>query len=282
MPVEADEGPLEEAFVRAGVDHRWAVWDDPAEDWSAYSGVLIRTTWDYIDKVEAFRAWSATVDAASALWNPSPVVRWNSHKRYLPELAANGVGVVPTWYVARGEPISIEQLPEDRGHGFVVKPAESIGANGLTRWSSDGEGRAGAAAAAAALHAEGQDVLVQPLLPSVTTGGETSVVFVDGCVSHAVRKIPAAGDIRSQPEYGSDVSAVTPSSAHTELGVRALEATATVLGLDPGALLYARVDCVDHDGAPVLMELELIEPDLYVGYDRSAADRVVAAVRRRL
>jgi glutathione synthase/RimK-type ligase-like ATP-grasp enzyme len=282
MPVESDEGPLVAAFERAGVATRWAVWDDPDEDWSRYVGVLIRTTWDYIDKIDAFRAWVDAAGAATTLWNPAPVVRWNSHKRYLPELAARGVPVVPTTYVATDGRASLDLLPDDDGHGFVVKPAESIGAIGLTRWGSDDAGRAGAVAAAEVLRSEGQDVLIQPLVPAIAEAGETSVIFIDGQLSHAVRKVPAAGDIRSQPEYGSEVTAVEASPAQVDLGRRELATTLDALGLDGDHLLYARVDCVDHQGTPSLMELELIEPDLYVGYDDGAADRVVAAILARV
>ena len=132
-----------------------------------------------------------------------------------------------------------------------------------------------------ALRADGE-VLVQPLLPAITTEGEVSIIVVDGEVSHAVRKVPASGDIRSQPEYGSFVEAVGASDAHRALARDAIAGAVELVGIDPDRILYARVDCVDHDGRPLLMELELIEPDLYVGYDDGAADRVVAAVARRL
>ena len=283
MPVEADEGPLVAAFERADVAFRWAVWDDPAEDWSRYGGVLIRTTWDYVEKIGAFRSWVAAVDEVTTLWNPAPVVAWNSHKRYLTRLADRGVAVVPTAFVeAAGDAdIASTALPDDGGHGYVVKPAEAVGSIGLTRWPGGDAGRQGARSAVRSLHDEGHDVLVQPLLPAIATGGETSIIVVDGAVSHAVRKVPVAGDIRSQPEWGADVSAVRPTDAQLQLVDDALAAARAILGVDD-ELLYARVDCVDHDSAPHLMELELIEPDLYVGYDPAAADRVVAAVQRRL
>lgn len=281
MPVEADEGPLVDAFERAGIPWRWAVWDDPAEDWSSFAGVLIRTTWDYHDKVDAFREWVRAVDAVTTLWNPAPVVVWNSHKRYLAELADRGVAVVPTRFVPVGTALSVADLPDDDGHGYVVKPAESVGALGLSRWSGDDAGRAATVAATEALHRDDQDALVQPLLPAVTEAGESSLVLVDGRLSHAVRKVPAAGDIRSQPEWGADLTPMTPSAAQEALAHAALDAACDRLGL-AGPLLYARVDCVDHRGEPCLMELELIEPDLYVGHQDGAADRVAAAVVARL
>jgi glutathione synthase/RimK-type ligase-like ATP-grasp enzyme len=281
MPVEADEGPIVAAFERAGVAAEWAVWDDPTVDWSRFGGVLIRTTWDYVDKIDRFRSWATEVDAATELWNPAAVVRWSSHKRYLPALAAVGVTVVPTWFVERSTTLDVGALPDDVGHGFVVKPAEAVGSIGLSRWGGDERGRRDAVTAAAALRADG-DVLVQPLLPAITTEGEVSIVVVDGEVSHAVRKVPAPGDIRSQPEYGSFVEAVAVGDDHRSLARDAIAGAVELVGVDADDIVYARVDCVDHDGRPHLMELELIEPDLYVGYDDGAADRVVAAVARRL
>jgi len=199
----------------------------------------------------------------------------------LAELADRGVAVVPTRYLPVGTTAAERDLPDDGGHGFVVKPAESVGALGLSRWPADATGRAGAVAAVDALHADGQDVLVQPLLPAVTDRGEFSLVLVDGQLSHTVRKVPTAGDIRSQPEWGAALSRVRATAAQEALAQAALDAALDILGVD-GALLYARVDCVDHEGEPSLMELELIEPDLYVGFDDGAADRVVAALAARL
>lgn len=281
MPVEADEGPLVAAFERSGVPFEWAVWDDLSVDWTRFAGVLIRTTWDYVEKIDRFRAWTGEAGAATELWNPAPVIRWNSHKGYLAALAARGVAVVPTWFVDRSTTLDLASLPDDAGHGFVVKPAEAVGSIGLSRWGGDERGRREALGAVEALRADGE-VLVQPLLPAITTAGEVSIIVIDGEVSHAVRKVPAPGDIRSQPEYGSLVQAVRVTDAHRALARDAIAGAVALVGIDADRILYARVDCVDHDGRPHLMELELIEPDLYVGYDDGAADRVVAAVARRI
>ena len=288
MPVEADEAPLEDALARAGVAYEWAVWDDPEVQWSRFAGVLIRTVWDYTDKIEAFRDWVRAVAAETRLWNPGPVVAWNSHKRYLLELAERGVPVTPTTLVPSGTAVAGHEILEsfDDPAGFIVKPAESVGSLGLTRWDGDETGRAGVIDAVGELHRTGQDALVQPLLTGVMTTGETSMIFLDGTLSHAVVKVPANGDIRSQPEWGADVAAWVPTAAQRALGTAALAAAGAVLGHDVSDFAYARVDTVDTGGAlgvdPVLMELELIEPDLYLAYDDGAADRVVAAITGRL
>jgi hypothetical protein len=301
LHAQADEAPLGAALGAAGIAFRWAVWDDADEDWSAYDAVVIRTTWDYADDPERFRAWAGRVDSLTRLWNPAAVVAWNSHKRYLLELGAAGVAITPTLLVdgpraARagdgagagdagtgedlGARIAAAGWERAAAAGLVVKPAESVGSIGLSMWGP--ADLAGAAAAVADLRRAGHDVLVQPLLPAITAAGETSVIFVDGAVSHAVCKVPAEGDIRSQPEHGGRLRAVVPTSAQVALGADAIAAARARVDCGDEPFLYARVDCVDHDGEPVLMELELIEPDLFVGFDAAAAPRLVAAVRDRL
>ncbi len=285
LPAEADEEPLTDALTAAGVHWQWVVWDDPSVDWSAFAAVLIRTPWDYTAKIDAFRAWATRVGAITELWNPAPVIVWNSHKGYMAELADRGVAIPPTVFVMATAALpDLAAIVADGGwrDGIVVKPAAAAGAIGLSQWSLDGEGLAGARRAIAALQAEGHEVLVQPLLSEVVTAGETSLIFLDGEPSHAVVKVPADGDIRSQPEYGGQLTAVAATEAQVALGRASLEATGAILGLAPSELLYARVDMVDLDGTPRLMELELIEPDLFVGFEAGAADRVAAAVAARL
>ena len=164
----------------------------------------------------------------------------------------------------------------------MVKPAEAVGSIGLSRWGGDdARSTRGASRPSRRLRPDG-DVLVQPLLPAITTEGEVSIIVVDGEVSHAVRKVPAPGDIRSQPEYGSLVEAVGVSDAHLALG-RRRDRRCRRAGRDRRRSHPLRTRRLRRPRRrPHLMELELIEPDLYVGYDDGAADRVVAAVARRL
>ncbi len=285
LPAEADEEPLTDALTAAGVHWQWVVWDDDAVDWSAFAAVLIRTPWDYTTKIDAFRAWAARVGAITTLWNPAAVIEWNSHKGYLAELAERGVAIPPTVFVTTAAPVAdlaAIVAAERWRDGIVVKPAAAAGSIGLSLWSLDDDGIAGALGAIGSLRAQGHEVLVQPLLAEVATVGETSLIFLDGEPSHAVVKVPADGDIRSQPEYGGRLTAVSPTPAQLALGYASIEATNAILGLRPGDLLYARVDMVDLDGTPRLMELELIEPDLFVGFEAGAAARVARAVATRL
>lgn len=278
---EADEAPIEAALARAGVAYEWAVWDDPGVDWARFAGVLVRTTWDYTDKIDAFRSWVGAVAAATRLWNPAAVLRWNSHKGYLVELAGHGVDVVPTLVARVGAAPVLETFPVGPSGEVVVKPAESAGSIGLSAWPGDDAGRLGALGAVDELHRAGQDAVLQPLVPEIRSG-ETSIMVIDGEITHAVRKVPAPGDIRSQPEWGAAVERAAVAPDQARLAAASIAAAAAVVGHGAEDLLYARVDCVDLGGRPHLMELELIEPDLYVGHDGRAADHLVAALRRRL
>ena len=274
-PRHADERPLEDALRAAGVRWRWARWDDPAVDWSAFDAVLVRTTWDYHHRVEEFTAWAAAVDARTRLWNPSPVIRWNSHKRYLLQLAAAGVPVVPTALVAHGAPS--EEALRSHGGTVVVKPAVSAGSKGTVKGEVTDAAVRDALAAGLAVG----DVLVQPFLPEIAVEGERSLVVFDGAPSHQIRKRPAAGDFRVQPQFDAVLEPEDIGEREAVLAETALAAARRLLDLAEDSLLYARVDSVRVDGAPVLMELELIEPDLGFDLVPAAGRRLVDALLGR-
>lgn len=273
LPAEADESALEAALDAAGLAFEWAVWDDTTVDWARFTAVLIRTTWDYTARLGDFRAWTRLVNDVTTLFNPAPVVEWNSHKGYLLDLARHGVDVVPTVLIRPGDPRVAPDWPE-----VVVKPAVGIGSEDTNRLPANDPM---VAAQVEALLADGRDALIQPFVPSIADAGETSVIFVEGHPTHAVRKVPASGDFRSQPEYGGVLTAVEPTLAQLALGRSALRATGALLG-DAAVPVYARVDCVDIEGQPHLMELELIEPNLFVEFAPEAADLLVGAIARRL
>lgn len=273
-------GPFQEdtqlvaALGRLGIEARTAVWDDPDVDWGAHDLVVIRTTWDYDTRREEFVDWATTVEGETALWNPAAVIRWNTHKGYLIELEERGVPIVPTAWLAHGDTADLGALAASRhwDRGVVVKPAVGIGARGLgvvEGHPSDGQ------AALDALLQTG-DVMVQPYLRRIASEGELSVVCLDGVVSHAVRKRPSRGDVRVQVQYGGTYVAEEPTEEVVALSEWIVEAT----GHD---LLYARVDLVPgEDGTWQLGELEVTEPALYLEQVEGAADRVAAAIARRL
>ncbi len=268
---DADEAPLLAALAAAGVSAELAAWDDPSVDWDAPVPTVIRSTWNYTRRPDAFLAWCERVARAGPLLNPLDVVRANAHKRYLLDLAARGVTVVPTVLVERGaaSPSSVDAICDERGFGrIVIKPA--IGAGSWGARVFDSSERAAAAAHLVEWNARG-DMLVQPYFSSVEGYGERSIIWIDGAITHAIRKSPRfAGDAES-------VSGPLPiSEAERALALAAIEPFAP-------RILYGRVDMAPGpDGRPHVMELELIEPSLFFAYSRASLDRYVDALIRRV
>ena len=253
-------GPLSEA----GVDAEAAVWDDPSVDWSSYDLVVVRSTWDYTLRRDEFLAWAASVPRLS---NPSDVLAWNTDKRYLGALAAAGVPVVPTTYVAPGEPFEVPP------YEHVVKPTVSAGARDTRRFAAGED----SAPHAAALLEAGRTVMVQPYQRAVDDAGETAVLLFRGRLSHGARKAPVLVEGLEDP----DEVAITPRVPSAEEVEVAHAALAAVPCDEP--LLYARVDLVPGpDGTPVLMELEATEPCLFLAQEPGAAARLADAVRASL
>ena len=244
-------------------------WDDEL-DWAAYALVVVRSTWDYFDRVVEFCDWAAGVEQVTRLVNPADVIRWNSHKGYLIEVAAKGVPTVPTRLIPGGSVDVDLQLTECPWEEVVVKPAVDGGARETLRARRDS---AGARRHAETLARRG-DVIVQPFVPAITQG-ERSLVFLGGRFSHAVRKVPADGDYRVQHSYGGSEVEHEADPEELRTALRAMENA-------PGRLTYARVDLVDWEGVPSLMELEAIEPDLFLRDEPQRLGRFVAAIRAEL
>ncbi|MEU6864555.1 hypothetical protein ABZ924_14950 [Streptomyces sp. NPDC046876] len=267
-----------EALRARGLDAVAAPWDDGGFDWSQCDAVVVRSTWGYARRRAAYLAWADAVGAVTRLDNPAAVLHWNTDKTYLRDLAGHGVPVVATRFIAPGEAVV---LPE-RGQ-FVVKPAVSAGAQDTARYGEEHHGPA--AGHVAALHAAGATAMVQPYLARIDEG-ERALVFLGGVFSHAVRKGPVlteVGVIDNDRAPHPDLAPHLPTAAELALARVALAAV-------PGAgrpVLYARVDvATGDDGEPVVMELELVEPDLFMEhggdalrhfaelvYDRAAAAR---------
>lgn len=275
---DPDEAALLAALADRGLDARPAAWDDPDVDWAAADLVVLRSTWDYAERLEEFLGWLDRVAAVTRLRNPADVVRWNVDKRYLDELAAAGVAVVPTRFAAPGEPL---ELPTDRP--AVVKPAVAAGSRDAILASPDHPGdTARARAHAARLHAEGRTVMLQPHVASVDARGETAVIHLAGAYSHAVAKgamlSPGARPIDGlfAPER---LARREPTPAELDAAERTLAAAGRRLGRDPGELLYARVDVVEaDDGSPQVLELEVTEPSLFLRYATGSVDRLADAI----
>jgi hypothetical protein len=268
---DPDAAPLAAALAAAGVDATVLPWEDAAA-WPADDATpaLIRSTWNYSLAAPRFLAWSERVAAAAPLWNPPAIVAANAHKRYLLELAARGVPAVPTELLAVGLAVE-ESLARIAARGWarlVVKPAVGAGSLGARAFAA--EERDAIAAHVATWTARG-DVLVQPYQRSVEGHGERSLVWIDGAVTHAMRKTPRFA--------GEDERVTGPHPIGDD------ERAVAMAALAPWAerVLYGRVDLARaDDGTPQVMELELIEPSLFFAWHPPALDRFVAGLLRRL
>jgi len=279
--LQADDELLAAALGQCEFNVEAVVWSDPRADWRAFDAVVLRSTWDYHLNPVAFRAWLDALDAAGvAVLNPTSVVRWNLDKRYLRALASRGVATVPTRWVERARDAQLDALLDETGWDeVVVKPAVSASAHDTWRAS-----RASAAADAPRLRAlaESGAVLVQPFLREIEREGEWSLLFFGGRYSHAVCKRPRAGDFRVQPHLGGTSAPAIAPPPTIAAAERALTEALALTGCDAGALPYARVDGCRVDGEFRLMELELIEPTLFLAQEPAAPDRCAAALREAL
>jgi glutathione synthase/RimK-type ligase-like ATP-grasp enzyme len=271
--LKVDDGLLREALAAKGIESAPVVWDQDDGEAEGFDACLVRSTWDYHEKHDEFLAWARRVEAVMPLWNDAVTVAWNSNKAYLRELAAAGVRSVPTVWVERGERPSLDELLAEHGwQEAVIKPVVDLGARNLTRVrAGDDEGEE-----ALANILERHGAMVQPFLPSLQDQGELSLIYIAGQYSHAVRKRPAPGDFRVQSLWGGTFAPADPDPAHMEIAERALDQVSP-------APLYARVDLVnDLDSQPCLIELELIEPNLYLSQHPPAAGVLVNALVDRL
>jgi glutathione synthase/RimK-type ligase-like ATP-grasp enzyme len=269
--LEDDDRLVIAPLAARGVYAEPVMWDDPRVDWAGYDLAVLRSTWDYADRRDAFVAWARGVPR---LANRAEVVAWNTDKRYLAELADAGLPVVPTRWLAPGAGTWAPPLDGQ----VVVKPVVSVGSKDTGRYDlADRAQRRLATEHVERLHRAGRLVMVQPYLDAVDTAGETALMFLGGRYSHAVRK----GPMLDGPDPG-DVGLYKPEQiAPRAAGPDEVAVAERVLAAVPGELLYARVDLIPGpDGAPLVVELELTEPSLYLGYAPGAVDRFAAAIHR--
>jgi len=249
------------------------IWDDEVR-WQDWDGVVIRSCWDYHLKPDAFLAWLDTLAAAGVgVVNAPEVVRWNVHKGYLLEIARAGGRIPSTRLAARGDGLTLrQQLAHARWTDAVIKPA--VSASGFSTRLVTGTPTSDDERAYAEMIATG-DVLLQALVPEVQERGEWSFVFFDRRYSHAVLKRAARGEFRVHIEWGGTVESAVPPPALV------LDAQTLVDRLDL-QVAYSRVDGTEVDGRLMLMELELIEPELFLDHHPRAAARLASAVLRQL
>ena len=275
--LSADDSLLAEALGARGAVVDAVPWSDPAARWAAYDAVVVRSTWDYFLRADEFHAWLDRLERDGIrVFNDVPTLRWNADKTYLRDFAARGVPIVPTWWLPRGSTSSLAELRRVTGWSeLVVKPTVSGGAHRTWRATPDAqatdESRLGAMV-------EDGAAMVQPLLDDIEREGEWSLLFFAGCYSHAVLKRPRMGDFRVQREHGGTLAPAQPSHEVIAAAKRVLDAI-PVVGEPP---LYARVDGCVVGGELLLMELEVLEPELFLRCAAESPNRLADALLARL
>jgi hypothetical protein len=271
LRVDPDLPIAQRAFRDAGFDVDLVRWDDDV-DWAAYGLAVVRSCWDYAWRLEEFLGWAGSVPR---LRNDVALLRWNTDKTYLRDLERAGLPVVPTVW----DPAHAGELP-DAGE-WVVKPSVSAGSRDTARWPDP----TAVLAHVAELTGRGRTAMVQPYLDSVDDVGETAMLFIGGRFSHAVRKGPLlkrGEGVRMDRDSRGDLRPAEPTPAQRATAQAVFDAVADLV---PGiaAPLYARIDLIDDaDGSPVVLELELTEPSLFLPQAPEAATTLVRAVEAEL
>lgn len=280
--LDEDLAPLQRALQALGIDAPILAWDDTSVSWQRFDAALLRSPWDYTDRLPEFLGWAEHTSEQTTLVNPLSVIRANTDKHYLAQLAAAGLAVVPSSFVEPGEAAgaALENFLDAHRDAadFVVKPAVGAGSRDAQRYGRNQLGEA--TRHVSRLLSANRSVLMQPYLPSVDADGETALMFFDGVFSHAIRKGPLLqkdeGPTRAlfAPEK---ITARTPGADELAL------ANAILAALPEAPLAYARVDLVRApDGTPCLLELELTEPSLFFAFAEGSAERFAASLLRRV
>ncbi len=269
-----DENLLIAALTELGISSERVDWSRADVDWASYPLAVFRTTWDYFDRFAEFAPWLARVQTMTRLCNDATTIHWNMDKHYLADLEARGLPVVPSRFVERGTTMHLRELLETADWDeAVIKPCISGGARHTYRVN-----RANAAEIEATVRPllAAEAFLVQPFVPAIMTQGEDSLMVFGGRYSHAIRKIAKPGDFRVQDDHGGTAHAYDATAAQIELAERAIAAC------DPRPT-YGRVDLVqDETGQWALMELELIEPELWLRYHPPSAAKFARAIAELL
>ncbi len=265
---------LSNALAKHGFQAKRVDWCDPEIEWPEYRAIVIRTTWDYFHRFDEFTAWLAERQKDSTVLNAPAQLQWNMDKHYLHDLQEKQISIVPTWYLEKGEPYNVEDLLSKLAcEEAVLKPCISGAARHTYRLRSDDRQ---AWERYLAELTQQESMLVQPFQRRIVEEGEITLVAFDGNVTHAVRKVAKAGDFRVQDDHGGTVYPHQPLEEEIEFAERAMRACSPTP-------VYGRVDIVRSDsGEMQLMELELVEPELWMRFAPESADRFAEAVVSRL
>lgn len=267
--LDQDLAPLAEALRRAGAQVEILAWDDFSVSWKRFDAIVLRSTWDYTERLPEFLAWCEHASQETKLLNPADVVKWNTDKHYLADLAKKKCPVVESVFIEPGQ--AADTFP-DYGE-FVVKPAVGAGSRDTQRYLA--KDRAAAIAHVKQLLDQKRSALIQPYLADVDTQGETALIFFNGIFSHAIRKGPLL-----QLDEGPTNALFAPEAITArEPGGDELEVAHKVLAAMPfQALAYARVDLLPSRQGPMLLELELTEPSLFFEHAPGSAERFAASL----
>ncbi len=265
------------ALERAGTQFHFVNWHD-AIDWSQYSAIFLRSPWDYHLRRDEFLAWLREASKVTRVFNSCEIVEWNSDKRYLAELSAGGVPVVPTRFISSADEASVRDVIDEFGNDIVVKPSISAGSHDTSRYRDASLTIGDVVTHVARIIAAGAAAMMQPYESGIDERGETGMVWLNGELSHAFRK---GAILAVEPDMGNglyaaeDIGARVATPAEVSLGEQIMAFLARRFGAAP---LYARVDVIpDADGRPQLMELELVEPSFFLFSSPGADDRVASA-----
>ena len=264
---DIDLPPLVHELSNLDVEAEIVSWDADV-DWSMYEAAIIRSTWDYHRRLDEFDHWLTEVATHTQLWNPAEVIRWNLDKRYLVDLAANGLPIVPSEFVDSRQP-NWQQRVMCFGSDIVVKPAVGAGSHGVRRFTDDHDQ---AINYAHELIEHRQTPLIQSYLHDIDTYGEVGLVTAGGVLSHAFHK---AAILDGEPEWSGDDHVVEVITAHLPSDQELALCERVLAVLPPTA--YARIDLLPTNDGPVISEVELIEPSLFLDVDAGAAQRIASA-----
>jgi glutathione synthase/RimK-type ligase-like ATP-grasp enzyme len=279
--LDEDMPPLLAAFAAAGVRAAIADWDDARVEWGGFDAALLRSAWDYTERLSEFLAWVERTAARTTLLHPPAVVRWNSDKHYLAQLAQLGLPTVASRFCEPHQdpaPVLEQFLAQQQEAEVVVKPAVGAGSRDTRRHPR-------AALPQILVHMRAllgarRSVLLQPYLPSVDRDGETALIYLDGVFSHAIRKgplLPSGAPATAALFAAEEITPRAPGADERAIAERILAA------LPFGTLLYARIDLIrGAAGEPRLLELEITEPSLFLAHASGSAERLAAATLQRL
>ncbi len=266
---------LQRALATRGIEAGPLIWNDPAVDWSRPLVSVLRSPGDFYGQRPAFLEWARHVSQMNTLWNPFPLLHWSSHKGYLLDLAEQGVPIIPTLWLTQGSSANLAQLMQERHWSeVIIKPAVSSNAYGTIRVTEE------EAASEGQLYLDHMlathDMLIQPFFPAVLHKGERSLIFINGEVTHAVLRPPIRAVSHSHAATPTAEKLIVPRAEELRLAHK-------IIHLLPSRVLFARIDLVDDtDGQPCVMEVELIDPRLWLDLMPGAAEHFAAAIAKEV